>query len=74
MIAERFPDLLQLPVKERLLLAEELYDTVFQFGQPIADDQVFKELQESWEGYLKNPDAAVKWDDLKARLLASRNA
>lgn len=69
MIAERFPSLLQLSDDERLQLANELYESVFQFGPGVSDEEIKARLDESARQYEGDPDSAVSWEVLKARLM-----
>ncbi len=74
MIAERFPGLLQLSENERLQLANELYESVFQFGPGVGDDEIQARLDESFRQYEADPNSGVNWESLKARILGGRNA
>jgi len=71
MITDRFPGLLDLPVDERLRLAEELYESVFHFGPALTDEEIEVKLKESLADYRAHPENVCTWEELKARLLAS---
>ncbi len=74
MIADRFPELLQLTAAEQLQLADELYNQVFTGNPALTDEEVFGELQKSFEYAKAHPETTATWDEVKARVLASRRA
>ena len=73
MIAERIPELKSLSSDEKLILVGELWDELA--AQPDAfpprDDHI-RLLRERLEHYRQHPGDVVAWEDVKARILASR--
>jgi putative addiction module component (TIGR02574 family) len=73
MIAEKIPALLALSMDEKLILAGELWDELAAHPEafPHRGDHV-KVLQERLEHYRQHPEDITAWEDVKARILASR--
>ena len=73
MIAERIPELKSLSPDEKLLLVGELWEQLA--AQPDAfpprEDHI-RILRERLEHYRQHPEDVVAWEDVKARILASR--
>ena len=65
-------DLMYLSVGERILLAEDLWDSVAEVPEavPLTEDQR-EELDRRLEAYHQNPEAGSPWEDVKARLQRS---
>jgi len=64
-------DVFQLPVEERIRLAQAIWDSVASSPEqvPITAAQV-KELDRCYNEYLDDPDEGSSWSEVKARLLA----
>ncbi len=66
-------DIKKLSVAERILLVEDIWDSISSSGEelPITDEQK-KELDSRLESYKKNPDEGKSWkevrDNIKSRL------
>ena len=64
-------DVFQLPIEERIRLAQAIWDSV-----ALSPDQVpltaaqVKELDRCYDEYLDDPDEGSPWGEVKARLLA----
>ena len=73
MIAEKIPGLKTLSLDEKLILVGELWDELSAHPDalPPRADHV-KLLQERLEHYRQNPEDVTAWEDVKARILASR--
>lgn len=73
MIAETIPELKTLSLGQKLILVGELWDELA--AQPGAfpprEDHI-KILQERLEHYRQHPEDVIAWEDVKARILASR--
>ena len=73
MIAEKIPELKNLSQEDKLILVGELWDDLA--SQPDAfpprEDHI-KLLRERLEHYRQHPEDVVAWEDVKARILASR--
>jgi len=64
-------DVFQLPIEERIRLAQAIWDSVASSPDqvPLTAAQV-KELDRCYDEYLGDPDEGSSWSDVKARLLA----
>ena len=73
MIAEKIPALQMLSLDEKLILAAELWDELAAHPDafPPRGDHI-KILQERLEHYRRHPEDVTAWEDVKARILASR--
>jgi len=73
MIAETIPGLKNLSPEEKLILVGELWDELAARPDafPPREDHI-KLLRQRLEDYRKNPENVTAWEDLKARILASR--
>jgi putative addiction module component (TIGR02574 family) len=73
MIAEKIPELKSLSLDEKLILVRELWDELA--AQPNAfpprEDHI-KLLRERLEHYRQHPHDTIAWEEVKARILASR--
>jgi putative addiction module component (TIGR02574 family) len=72
-IAERIPELKKLSSEEKLILIGELWDELAAKPEsfPRREDHV-KLLQERLEHYRQHPEDTVAWEEVRARILASR--
>lgn len=64
-------DLLQLPQHERLALAIALWDSLDDQARDGAlplDPALGDELDRRWTAHLRNPDAAMAWDEVRRQL------
>lgn len=68
-------DLEQLPVHERLLLVEDLWDSIARSrGEDVPIPEWQKaELMRRRKKYLKNPDSAISWPEVKRSILESED-
>jgi putative addiction module component (TIGR02574 family) len=59
----------QLSVDDRLLLREEIWDSIAAFPDavPVTDAQK-QDLQERLDAFQENPKAGAPWEEVKARL------
>lgn len=66
-------DVFQLPVEERIRLAQAIWASVASSPDqvPLTAAQV-KELDRCYDEYLSDPDDGSPWSDVKARLLADK--
>jgi putative addiction module component (TIGR02574 family) len=73
MIAEKIPELKSLSPDEKLILVRELWDELAARPDafPPRQDHI-KLLRERLEHYRQHPDDAIAWEDVQARILASR--
>lgn len=73
MIAERIPELRKLSPEEKLILVGELWDDLAAHSDtfPPREDHL-ELLRERVAHYRRNPEDMAAWEDVKARILASR--
>jgi len=72
-IAEKIPALAQLSIKEKLLLASELWDEVTaQTNEIPVAHHLMDELDRRPEEYRRAPSPASSWPEVKQRIRASR--
>lgn len=73
MIADKIPALKALSLDEKLILVGELWDELSTHPDafPPRAEHV-KLLQERLEHYRRHPEDVSAWEDVKARILASR--
>lgn len=64
-------DVFQLPIEERIRLAQAIWDSVASSPDqvPLTASQV-RELDRCYAEYLDDPDEGSSWSEVKARLLA----
>mgnify|MGYP001815371995 FL=1 len=64
-------DVFQLPVEERIRLAQAIWESVASSPDqvPLTTAQV-KELDRCYDEYLNDPDECSSWNDVKAKLFA----
>ena len=64
-------DVFQLPIEERIRLAQAIWESVASSPDqvPLTAAQI-RELDRCYYEYLNNPDEGSTWTDVKARLLA----
>jgi putative addiction module component (TIGR02574 family) len=73
MIVERIPGLKGLSSEEKLILVGELWEELAADPEafPPRDDHI-RLLQERLNHYRQHPQDTVAWEEVKARILASR--
>jgi putative addiction module component (TIGR02574 family) len=63
-------DILELPVEERVKLAQAIWDSVAELPDPYPLSDSERELiDRRLEAYRRNPDAVSPWPEVKERLL-----
>lgn len=63
-------DLLGLPVKERLRLVEDLWDSIAEVPEAIElSDAQRTELDHRLDAYHENPESVSPWTEVKERIL-----
>lgn len=62
--------ILELPAAERVELAQQIWESVFEHpdGIPLTAAQK-EELERRWTAFQQNPDEGEAWDDVKKMLL-----
>ncbi|MDH5193784.1 MAG: addiction module protein [Nitrospira sp.] len=65
-------ELLKLSPAERIQLAEDLWDSVATHPEhlPALSDDQRKEIERRLAEHSRNPDSALSWEDVRARLWA----
>ena len=73
MIKETIPELQTLSPAQKFALAIELWDELASNPDeiPVADEQL-NELDRRFDEYQRDPDKIVPWEDVKARILSTR--
>ena len=73
MIKDKIPELQKLSMADKFALAVELWDEVTSTSEeiPVTEKQL-DELDRRFEAYRRDPSQVVAWDEVKAKLLASR--
>ena len=73
MIAETIPGLKSLSPEEKLILVGEIWNELAARPNSFPPrEEHIKLLRERVENYRAHPEDAVAWEDVKARILASR--
>ena len=63
-------DLLGLPVKERLRLVEDLWDSIAEVPEAVALSETQRiELDQRLDAYHKDPESGSPWMEIKERIL-----
>jgi|688.fasta_scaffold1049671_2 hypothetical protein len=71
MIAERYPEIAQLPDEDKLTLMVELWQDVMDDSS--SENPAMAEFVEKrWQEYQMYPERVSTWSEVKSRLLASR--
>jgi putative addiction module component (TIGR02574 family) len=72
-IAEKIPGLKDLSPEEKLILVGELWDELAARPDafPPREDHI-RILRQRLDAYRENPESATAWEDVRARILASR--
>jgi len=66
MIAEKFPAIHSLSAEDRLILANELWESVESEESSIPfNESVESLLKQRFEHFRENPDTTVSWEDFK---------
>ena len=69
MIIDKIPDIKRLSVREKLMLAEELFaETEYSDCDVIENDEHLKILEDRWQNYLEHPETASTWEEVKERM------
>jgi len=64
------PEIFELPIAERIELAQELWDSVLEHPEALPLTQAQKdELDHRWRAFEAHPDAGQSWEALKKSLL-----
>ncbi len=68
--SELWAELMELTPEERIELAEDLWESVAPDNRPLLTSEEKQELDRRYAEHLHDPSSALKWEDVKARLLA----
>ena len=60
-------DILQLPVEEKLQLAEEIWQSIDEKDLPKSDAEI-QIAEERYKAYLKNPNAGMSWEEFRKKI------
>lgn len=62
--------ILQLPVAERIEIAQQIWDSVSEHPEGVLLTEAQKEeLERRWKDFEQNPDEGEPWEDVKQSLL-----
>jgi putative addiction module component (TIGR02574 family) len=63
-------DILELPAAERVELAQQIWESVFNHPEDVSlTPAQKKELERRWLAFQERPDEGESWEDVKASLL-----
>ncbi len=63
--------ILQLPADERVAIAQEIWESVFEQPERVLlTDGQREELERRWQAFAENPDEGEPWEDVKRSLLS----
>ena len=63
--------ILQLPTAERVEIAQEIWESVFEHPEGVMlTDAQKEELERRWRAFEQNPDEGEPWEDVKRSLLS----
>ena len=66
-------EILELPVEERVRIAQAIWDSVSELPDPYPlSDREREELDRRLDAYRRNPEAVSPWPEVKARILGRR--
>ncbi len=66
-------DILALSIPERILLVEEIWDTIAEKSEEIdMSDEEKRIIDRRLEAYYRNPNAASSWEDVYNRIVSDR--
>jgi len=68
MIAEKFPELAKLPLREKRLLLSELCEEIALADQDSPDPEIVKILEERWKAHQDDPSGAITLEDFRKRI------
>ncbi len=74
MIVDEFPELQQLSPERKLALAAELFEGATDGATENPDPEIVKLLDDRHQEYENNSESGSPWSEVKARILASREA
>jgi putative addiction module component (TIGR02574 family) len=63
--------ILELPTAERVEIAQQIWESVFDYPEAVALTQAQREeLERRWRSFEQNPDEGEPWEDVKQSLLS----
>jgi len=74
MIVEQLPEVQKLSPEDKLVLAAELFEEAADWSAEAPDQDMLAILNERLAEYRANPEAAVPWSEVKARILRRRES
>ena len=67
---ELWAELMELTLEERVELVHELWDSIELTEQPTLTQDQKDEIDRRYAEHLRDPSSALRWEDVRARLLA----
>ena len=73
MIAKEFSKIFEMSVAQRILLVEEIWDSIAENPEavPLTDNQKI-ELERRLNSYYENPETGSSWGEVKRRIVSAR--
>ena len=69
MIIDNMPNVKQLSMREKLMLAEELFaETEYSDNDVIESEKHLEIIEDRWQHYLRHPETASTWDEVRERI------
>jgi putative addiction module component (TIGR02574 family) len=63
--------ILQLPADQRVEIAQQIWESVFEHPERVVlTDAQREELERRWHAFEQNPDEGESWEDVKRSLLS----
>jgi putative addiction module component (TIGR02574 family) len=76
-MSDRFEDILKaalsLPEMQRVLLIDELVESLPPETGPYSDEEITAELERRWAEFEKDPSLAIPWSEVKRRLESQKD-
>ena len=67
---ELWAELMELTPQERVELVHDLWDSIEPTEQPALTQEQKDEIDRRYAEHLRDPSSALRWEDVRARLLA----
>lgn len=68
-MSTQLADILELPIKERIKLVEDIWDSIAAVPEAVKlTDEQMAEIERRLEDYRKNPGNVIPWEEARERL------
>ncbi|MCB1230233.1 MAG: addiction module protein [Verrucomicrobiae bacterium] len=68
MIAEKFPEISNLPLEEKRALLDDLCEEIAAADQDSPNPAIIKILEERWRAHLEDPAGAITLEEFRKRI------